>query len=509
MNGLKRTVIVALILGAMTACGTAEESAANYLESGKTLLAEDKPQKARLEFKNAIQIDPRMAEPFYQLALIDEKDQKWKSMFANLNTVEQLDPNHYDAIVKLGQVHLLAGNFDLAMEKANKVIDEQQQNILALVLRASVNMKQDNYGSAMTDIKQALAIDANNIEAVSVQALVLNKQGNTEQALSVLETALKTKPDALSLSMIKLSIFEQQKTYDKMEQAYRELQEQYPDAAWVSVALAKLFNLQDRYEDAKQILQQFVEAHPDDKQTKLLLVSLIKTQEPKQAIALLDTFIEQEPESFDLRFAKIQLQMSAGNAETALAGLNEIVNLDPEGNSGRKAQVILASLDLQKGELESAQEKLTQVLAIAPEDEEALLLQARINLINKDVDSAVTNLRVALRSNPESDKAMVLLAQAYMSSGSSELADDNFRQALTVNPGNTIAALSVANSLMKTNDLDRTEEVLTKALKQTENKEALLQALAQVKLLKKIGKVQKRLSILFVLTNKILPSLIF
>lgn len=485
MNGLKRTVIVALILGAMTACGTAEESAANYLESGKTLLAEDKPQKARLEFKNAIQIDPRMAEPFYQLALIDEKDQKWKSMFANLNTVEQLDPNHYDAIVKLGQVHLLAGNFDLAMEKANKVIDEQQQNILALVLRASVNMKQDNYGSAMTDIKQALAIDANNIEAVSVQALVLNKQGNTEQALSVLETALKTKPDALSLSMIKLSIFEQQKTYDKMEQAYRELQEQYPDAAWVSVALAKLFNLQDRYEDAKQILQQFVEAHPDDKQTKLLLVSLIKTQEPKQAIALLDTFIEQEPESFDLRFAKIQLQMSAGNAETALAGLNEIVNLDPEGNSGRKAQVILASLDLQKGELESAQEKLTQVLAIAPEDEEALLLQARINLINKDVDSAVTNLRVALRSNPESDKAMVLLAQAYMSSGSSELADDNFRQALTVNPGNTIAALSVANSLMKTNDLDRTEEVLTKALKQTENKEALLQALAQVKLLKK------------------------
>ncbi|OUR65084.1 hypothetical protein A9Q79_03885 [Methylophaga sp. 42_25_T18] len=485
MNVLKRTVIAALLLGGVAACGTAEESAANYLESGKSLLADGKPQKARLEFKNAIQIDPRMAEPFYQLALIDEKDQKWKSMFANLNTVEQLDPIHYDAIVKLGQVHLLAGNLELALEKANKVITAEVKNGSALVLRASVNMKQDNYGSAMADVEQALALDANNIEAISVQALVLNKQGNTEQALSVLATALKAKPDELPLSMIKLSILEQQKDYGMMEQVYRELQGQHADAAWVSVALAKLLNLQDRYVDAKQVLQQFVETHPDDKQTKLLLIALIKTQEPEQAIALLDTYIEQEPENFELRFAKVQLQLAGDNTDAALVELKEIVALDPEGNSGRKAQVTLAGFELQQGEIESAQTKLTQVLAAAPEDGGALLLQARVDLIKKDVDSAVTNLRVVLRNNPESDQAMVLLAQAYMNSGSAELAEDNFRQALAVNPGNTIAALSVANSLMRTNDLDRTEEVLTKALQLAANKEPLLQALAQVKLLQK------------------------
>jgi len=70
MNVLKRTVIAALLLGGIAACGTAEESAANYIESGKALLADGKPQKARLEFKNAIQIDPRMAEPFYQPSFV-------------------------------------------------------------------------------------------------------------------------------------------------------------------------------------------------------------------------------------------------------------------------------------------------------------------------------------------------------------------------------------------------------------------------------------------------------
>ncbi len=485
MNALKRTLVAALILSSMTACGTAEESAASYIESGKSLLAEGKPQKARLEFKNAIQIDPRMAEPFYQLALLDEKDQKWKSMFANLNTVEQLNPEHYDAIVKLGQIHLLAGNFDQALDKANKVLEKDGKNVLALVLKASVAMKQDNYGSALTDVEQALAMDPNNIEAISVKVLVLNKQGKTEQALSVLDTAMEQNPDVLPLTMIKLSILEEQKDFARMEEIYLGLQEREADAAWVAVALAKLLNLQGRYDDAKAILEQFVAANPEDKQTKLLLISLVKTQEPGKAIALLDSYIEDEPDNFDLRFAKVQLQLGNENSEDALAQLNEIVTLDPEGNAGRKALVTLAGFELQNGEVESAKTKIDRVLLAAPEDGQALLLRARINLLNNDIDSAVTNLRVVLRNEPESDQAMVLLAQAYMASGSTELAEDNFRQALTVNPGNTVAALSVANSLMRANELDRTEEVLQEALKQAENKEPVLQALAQVKLLKK------------------------
>jgi len=485
MNVLKHTVIAALLIGAMTGCGTAEESAANYLDSGKTLLAEGKVKKARLEFKNAIQIDPRMAEPFYQLALIDEKDQKWKAMFANLNTVEQLDPNHFDAIVKLGQIHLLAGNFELAGEKADKVLTAEPSHILALVLRASVAMKQQNFGEAMTSVEKALSIDSTNIEAISVKALVLNMQEKTEQAMSVINSALAANPDELPLTMIKLSILEQQKDYLAMEAVYRQLQKSDPDAAWVAVALAKLLNIQDRYSEAKQSLQQYVSAHPDDEKTKLLLVSLVKSQEPEQAIILLDSYIEQQPDNFDLRFAKVQLQIGNQQTDAALAELNNIVSLDPEGNNGRKALVALAGFELKNGDIESARDKVTKILTAAPEDDGALLLKARFDLMDNDVDSAVTNLRIVLRNNPESDQAMVLLAQAYMSSGSTELAEDNFRQALTVNPGNTVAALSVANSLMQSRDLDRTEEVLTDALKQAKDKEQLLQALAQVKLLKK------------------------
>jgi tetratricopeptide (TPR) repeat protein len=485
MKAFKKMIITGLLFGILIGCGSSVDSASNFIESGKELLAEGQIKKARLEFKNAIQVDPRQAEPFYQLALLDEKEQKWKAMFANLTTVEQLDPTHYDAIVKLGQIHLLAGNFDIALEKANKVIEADKSNVLAWVLRASIAMKQKKYESAMNDVEHALSLDSKNIETLSVKTLILNLQGNPKQALLVIDDALKIKPDQLALVMIKLSVLEGQKDYVAMEQVYQGLLTLRPDESWVAVSLAKLLNAQDRYMDAKNILESFVSAHVDDKEAKLLLVSLVSTKEPEQAIILLDGYIEHDQDHYELRSTKAKLQLDNGHIDETIETLKQIKSLDTEGEYGRNARVMLAGFDFQQGNMESALVQLQEVLTIDPENEGALLLKAQIEIANKDIDTAVTHLRLVLRNNPESDKALVLLAQSYMNSGSTELAEDNFRQALVVNPSNTLAALSVADSLMKAKDLDRTEAVLTKALKNAKNKEPLLQALAQVQLLKK------------------------
>ncbi len=483
-KAIRILIMASLLIGALSSCGASSDSAASFVESGKALIAEGKIDKARLEFKNAIQIDPRQPEPFYQLALLDEKEQKWKPMFANLTTVEQLAPDRYDAIVKLGQLHLLAGNFDIAMEKADKALAADKNNVTARILRASINMKQQRLDEATQDIDQALAIDSVNMEAVSVKTLILQQQGQSDRALVVLADAIKLHPDELSLMLIKLSILEQQKNYAQMELDYKTLMIKHPDEVWIPVSMAKLLNMQDRYAEAKQVLQQFIETHPEEKQAKILLISLTQTKEPDQAIVLLDKYIQQDKTNFDLRFTKIKLQLASNNKDAALTELKQIVEIDPEGNSGRQAKVLLASIDLQSGNVEAADTAVESVLSASPEDEGALLLKANIELINKNIDSAVTHLRVVLRNNPESEQALVLLAQAYMVSGSTELADDNFRQALAVNPGNTVAALSVANNLMKTRDLNRSEEVLVSALKQATNKEPLLQALAQVRIFK-------------------------
>ena len=458
------------------------ESAADYVASGKSLVEEGKLKKARLEFKNAIQIDPRTAEAFYQLALLDEKSQEWKSMFANLTTTEQLNPAHYDAIVKLGQLFLLSGNIEKAQEKVKTVLDAENDHIGALTLRASIEMKQQNFGSALQDVQRVLALDAENIEALSVKAMSYNQQGEHQQALQILDQALAIEPDNLSLTMIKLSILESQKDYGAVEKVYRALRADKPEERWVVASLAKLLNFQNRYDDAKKELQIFIDAQPDDRDAKLMLVSLLRTREPAQAINLLDSYIQQDKSDFELQFSKIKLQLDNDQTDQALEGLQSIAMNDADGNNGRKAEMILANYEFSQGDYDAVQKKLDHVLSAAPEDEAALILKSKINILNNNIDTAVTDLRVVLRNNLESDEAMVLIGQAYLKSGSFGLAEDNFRQALTVNPGNRVAALFVADNLMKSDNLERAEAVIVAALKENPTDSRLLQVLASLKL---------------------------
>lgn len=485
MKVYKRIMVTAFCLFGVVACGSSVDTASAYIDSGKELLADGKPEKARVEFKNAIQIDPKVSESYYQLALLDEKAKRWKSMFANLSQAEKLDAKHYDAVIKLGQLFLLSGNFDEALTRANRVITEDANNPKAWVLRSSIELKRENYGLAIKDVNHALSLAVDNTEAVSLKAIVLNKQGEAKQALALLTSQLDKTPNDLPLTMIKLSILEEQKDYAAMEVVYEALRTKHAAETWVSVSLAKLYNMQGKYLKAKEVLESFVEAQPANKEAKLLLVSLVQTKEPELAVTLLDGFIRADATAFDLRFKKIGLLISRGQTAAAIADLEAISQQANAGESANKANVMLASFDMQQDNKEAANKRLDEVFLKNPEHEAALLLKARIEVVSGDIDAAVTRLRIILRNNPESEQALVLLAQAYMNSGSVELAEDSFRQALVINPGNTAAALSVAKGLMKSNDLNRTETVLMKALTKTPNNDAILQTLAQVRLLKK------------------------
>ncbi len=485
MKTLKYVLVLLVSFCGLTACGSPADSAARFIESGKELLAENKPEKARIEFKNAIQVDPKVAEPYYQLALLDEKAKNWKSMYANLLRVEQLNPLHHEATVKLGQMYLLSGNNEFAMERADKVLSVEPENTLAWILKSSIELKKENYNLAMEHIERALQIEPSNIEGISLKAILLNKQGNVEQALALLTETIKKEPDQLALKMIKLSILEEQKDYSSMESMYQELMALPDTEAWVFVSLAKLYNMQGKYLEAKEVLEKFVKAQPANVEAKQLLVSLVERNDPEQALSILKGYIEEDPTAFDLRFKMVGLLISQGKIDAAKTDLEAISQQADDIESANKASVMLANFDMQQDDREAANKKLDEVFLKNPEHEAALLLKARIEVINGDIDSAVTRLRIVLRNNPESEQALVLLAQAYMNSGSVELAEDSFRQALAVNPGNTVAALSVAQGLMKSNDLNRTEKVLTDALAKTPNNDAILQTLAQVRLLKK------------------------
>ena len=65
--GLIQAVCLAILL---SACGGEEGRKAAYLEKGKAYFEEGNYDKAKIEFRNVLQIDPKFAEGFYMMRKI-------------------------------------------------------------------------------------------------------------------------------------------------------------------------------------------------------------------------------------------------------------------------------------------------------------------------------------------------------------------------------------------------------------------------------------------------------
>ncbi len=91
------------------ACGSPEEKRIKFFNKGKALYEKGEYVKARLEFKNALQIDPKFAEGYHMLGMAELREKNWRRAFGSLNKAVELDPDLLDAEVALGRILLAAG----------------------------------------------------------------------------------------------------------------------------------------------------------------------------------------------------------------------------------------------------------------------------------------------------------------------------------------------------------------------------------------------------------------
>lgn len=180
------SIIISLLL-ALNACGSKEEREAEYYQRAEKLFAQGDYLKAKVEIKNALQINPKNVDVRYLLAQIEEKNGNWRELYQNLSLVIEQQPEHMDAQVKLGLLLLLIKKVDEAQEKAEYVLARQPDNANAHALRASVlAIQKDKQGSKAAAIK-ALALDPGQGEAISLLAAIYVEEQHPDKALVLLE----------------------------------------------------------------------------------------------------------------------------------------------------------------------------------------------------------------------------------------------------------------------------------------------------------------------------------
>lgn len=388
-NSVSFLILLLVALLALSGCTNAEKAKAEHVRRGEAYLKEQKFQEASLEFRNALQIDDKMAAAHWGLAQAYEGLQRFPEMITELQKTNELDQNNVDSRVKLGNYYLVAS------KGRPELLDEAERLV-----------------------KDTLAKDANHIEAHILMGGVLFAKNEQDKAFAELNHAIELNPSRVEsyLSMARFYIVTSQR--DKAEELFKRAISLNPSSPLAHSEYGKFLVQGNRLPEAEAELLKAVEVGPGDRNARFVLASfylvnrqLDKAENEYKALAALD---QDKPEN---QAVLADFYSSINRADDAIRIYKDILTKSPDYVQGRYR---LAEILLQRGDSQGAIAQIDEALKKDQHDRQALLLRARVQMQKQQPEAlkaAIEDLKDVLRQEPNSRAGLYFMAQANSSLG--------------------------------------------------------------------------------------------
>ena len=462
--------------------GCTPEDPQHYIEEGKTFFEKGDLESARVQFRNALQLDPKLTDVYYQLALIDEQKQNWRGMLANLTATLELNPDHVDAKIKLAQLHLLGGQLDDAAEYVQSALKLNPYHPNALLAAAAIKFRQGKNEEAFQEAERVLAAEPFMADAIGLQINILTALKRNEEAVSLARVGVEHNPDDAELWSQKIRVEVDLEQFEAAINDYQALIARFPEEAEYRLALAELYRHIGRTAEGTQSIEDAIKQYPDVMAYRYKQVDFAELREEKAAETLLIQLVKQFPQELGLQFRLADIyikQQRFADAERLLQSMGDQDGDDEDRFITRSIK--LAEIASKQKNLARVEQLVDEILKHDINQSDALLLRAGLRLNKLDVDGAISDLRIVLRDRPTLEHAMFLLAQANLAKGETEVAESQLRKMLNANPNSVVALVSLAGELSKRGDLASAEEIALKQMRANPNKPAPVEMLIQLR----------------------------
>jgi len=381
-------VLLAAIIS-LAGCTNPEKAKAEHIKKGDAYLKDSKFQEASLEFRNAIQIDDKLAAAHWGLARAFEGLERFPEMIDELRKTVTLDKENLDARIKLGNYYLAGSRSraDIVAEAerlAKEVLEKDPKNIEGHILMGSVLFQQQQQDKAFAELNTALQLDTNRVESY--------------------------------LSLAKFHIAARQP--EKAEELYKRAISINANSPVAHTEYGKFLAQQNRQGEAEAELRKAVDVGPKDRTARFVLASYYlvnrqfdKAEESYKALVAL------EPEKPENQAMLADFYSAIGRGDEAVKIYQDVVAKSPEFVLGRYR---LAEILLMKGDTQAATNQINEALKKDQHDRQALLLRARMKAQRgqpDDLKAAIEDLKDVLKQEPNSRPGLYFMAQANYNLG--------------------------------------------------------------------------------------------
>ncbi len=450
-----RWPLAVLVASSLAACGGAQSRYASHMRRGNQYLTQGNLDRARVEFRNALQIEPKSADALYFNGQVMERLGNVRGAFGLYQAAIEAQPDLVPAISSLASIYVVGGVPDKAMALVKPALAKHPDSADLLVERAAARFALKDPSGARADAERTLRLDPGSARAVGLLAAIERDSGDFPAAISLVTAAVRRAPRSTELREVLASLYFDAKRPDEGEQQLRQLIELQPRDLQYRYELARQLTRGHQIDAAQRALEDAVKADPHSDEPKLSLVGFISAQrsaaDGEQALR---DFIARAPDDYDLRMGLGEMLEQQGTTANAVRVYQEIVELDGDHPHGLAARDRMAQIDAAQGHYDAALQLVADVLRRDPRDIDALALRGDIRAERNDLAGAIADLRAVLQDQPDAVSVRRTLARAYIANGQPALAEEALRTAMDSAPTDVAVRIELAEVLAVTHQVD-------------------------------------------------------
>jgi tetratricopeptide (TPR) repeat protein len=470
---------------ALVACDTPEERAAKHLARGEALIEQGETAKARLEFRNALQLDPENIQARLQVARLFEAEGDFPRAVNNYQRVAESDGENAEARIKLGLIYLAGNALDDAQRYAEEAIALAPQDPEALTAHSAVQYRLGNRALARESAREALAIDPDHVNANLIMINSRADEGDLDGALEEVDNLLARLGDEPSLDIMKLRLLAAQQNEAGVEAQLVHMTMVYPAQQQYREALIRIYvERGDLASAEEQLRQAAVQSDGDPERHMAVVQFLLQTAGADSARAELDRLIAQAgtDDAVPYRLALSRLEASVGDDARARGILQGIIDSDASQVSVNRAVIQLARLDYEAGDLDAALAGANTVLENDEENVQALMIRAAVSIDRYEPQDAIGDLRRALAVEPRNVDVLLMEARAQERNGNPTLVGERLASATRIAEFRPDVAMLYVRHLISREQESAAASVLSETARHNPRNRMVLTALAELRL---------------------------
>ena len=474
-------VIALTVAVVLAGCGSAQSRKARYVQHGQDYMQAGNFDKARVEFRNAGQIDPKDPRVRFLLGQVAEKTGDIREAIGQYRAAIGMDAKYVQPRAALGRLFIYGGLPEKALELAEPGLAATPDDAQLLTVRAAARLRMGDKDAALKDATAALQRAPDDEYAIALLASIHEQRDQSDEAIKVVEEGLKRLPKNIDLRVILADLLARKQLPQQAESQLQEIIALDPKGLVNRFRLAKFYLAQKNTDAAERVMREALAAVPGNADAKAQLVQFLAAQRGRdRAVAEVNALIAADPDNNALKVTLGQLLWQAGAVDPAEHLFRQVIADAGKKPEGLSARVRLAALLVSRNQMSDATALVAEVLKDNPRDNDALILRSQASLANGDATSAIADLRVVLRDQPNAVSVMRALAQAYERNDQLDLAAETMRTALQTVPGDVASRFELAQIDIMQGKFDNAAPLLVQLAKDDPLNTQVLAALFKV-----------------------------